>query len=285
MAMKIGFNLLLWTTHVTDEHAGVIRAIKKAGYDGVEIPMFEGTPDHYAKLGDFLEKEGLGRSVVSVFGSMDKNPLSDDAVARAAALDYAKWAIDCTAALGAEVLGGPMHSTLGHFSGAGPTKEERKRAIAFHRKAGDHAARKKVRFAIEALNRFECYFLNTMEQLADYLDDVDHPHVKGMYDTFHANIEEKDPIAAVKAIKKHMIHVHISENDRGTPGKGHVPWPETYKALRAAKYDGWLTIEAFGRALPPLAAATRVWRDFFPSRESCYKDGIKSIKSGWARAK
>jgi D-psicose/D-tagatose/L-ribulose 3-epimerase len=283
--MRIGFNLLLWTTHVTDEHRGVIRAIKKAGYDGVEIPMFEGTPEHYAKLGDMLEKEGLGRTVVSVFGAVEKNPLSDDPAARAAALDYAKWAIDCTSALGANIIAGPMHSTLGHFSGAGPTKEERKRGIALHRKAGDYAAKKNVRFALEALNRFECYFLNTMEQLADYLDDVNHAHVKAMYDTFHANIEEKDPVAAVKTIKKHLIHVHISESDRGTPGKGHVPWAATYKALRRAKYDGWLTIEAFGRAMPAVAAATRVWRDFFPSRESVYKDGIKNIKTGWARAK
>jgi D-psicose/D-tagatose/L-ribulose 3-epimerase len=283
--MKIGFNLLLWTTHVTEEHGGIIRAIKKAGYDGIEVPVFEGTPDHYAKIGAMLDKEGLGRTTVSVIGSVDKNPLSDDATARAAAVDYAKWVIDCTAALGAEVLGGPMHSTLGHFSGAAPTKEERKRGIAFHRKAGDHAAKKKVKFAVEALNRFECYFLNTMEQLADYLDEVDHPHVKGMYDTFHANIEEKDPVAALKAIRRHLIHVHISENDRGTPGNGHVPWAATYKALRAAKYDGWLTIEAFGRALPAVAAATRVWRDFFPSRESCYRDGFKSVKSGWAKAK
>ena len=82
-----------------------------------------------------------------------------------------------------------------------------------------------------------------------------------------------------------MIHVHISENDRGTPGKGHVPWEATYKALRVAKYDGWLTIEAFGRALPALAAATRVWRDFFPSRESVYLEGLKQMKAGWARAK
>jgi D-psicose/D-tagatose/L-ribulose 3-epimerase len=283
--MKIGFNLLLWTTHVTNEHAPVIRAVRKAGYDGVEIPIFEGTPEHYAKLGELLDKEGLGRTTVSVIGAVEKNPLSDDANARAAALDYAKWTIDCTAALGAPILAGPMHSTLGHFSGAGPTKEERKRGIAFHRKAGDYAAKKGVTFALEALNRFECYFLNTAEQLADYLDEVDHPHVKAMYDTFHANIEEKDPVKAVKAIKKHMVHVHISENDRGTPGKGHVPWPETYKALRQAKYDGWLTIEAFGRAMPQLAAATRVWRDFFPSRDSVYKDGIRHIRAGWAKAK
>ncbi len=282
--MKTGMNLLLWTPHVTSEHFPILADLKKTGYDTVEIPVFEGTPDHYAMLGAELDRLGLERSVVSVIGPSGKNPLSSDKAHRQAAVEYTKWAIDCTAALGARTLAGPMHSELGYFSGNGATAAERKNGIAFHRKVGDHAARKNVRFALEALNRFECYFLNTMEQLADYLDEVDHPAVKAMYDTFHANIEEKDPVKAIKTIKKHMIHVHISENDRGTPGKGHVPWEATYKALRAAKYDGWLTIEAFGRAMPELAAATRVWRDFFPTRESVYREGFKQMKNGWAKA-
>ena len=282
--MKYGFNLLLWTPHVTKEHLPIIKALKKAGYDGVEIPVFEGTPDHYAWLGDELDKLGLGRTTVSVLGA-GNNPLSADKSQRKAALDRAKWFVDCNAALGSQILGGPMHSELGYFSGNAATKQERARGLSFHRKAGDYAAKKNVRFALEALNRFEVYFLNTMEQLADYLDEVDHPHVKAMYDTFHSNIEEKDPVAAIKTIKRHMIHVHISENDRGTPGRGHVPWAETYKGLRAARYDGWMTIEAFGRAMPALAAATRVWRDFFPSRQQVYIEGLKNMKQGWARSK
>ncbi len=283
--MKTGFNLLLWTGHVTAEHTAILRGIKKAGYDTVEIPIFEGTPDYFARLGGELDKIGLERSIVSVIGPSGKNPLSSDKAARQAAVDYTKWVIDCTKALGAKTIAGPMHSELGYFSGDGPTAAEIKRGISYHRKVGDYAARHDIRFALEALNRFECYFLNTMQQLADYLDEVDHPAIKGMYDTFHANIEEKDPVAAIKAIRKHMVHVHISENDRGTPGKGHVPWDATYKALRAAKYDGWITIEAFGRSLPALAAATRVWRDFFPSQDSVYLEGIKQMKAGWARAK
>ena len=282
--MKLGFNLLLWTPHVTAQHENILRDLKKTGYDGVEIPMFEGDPEHYAKLGALLDKIGLERTVVSVLGP-GNNPLAADKAQQQAALARAKWAIDCCAALGAPILAGPMHSELGYFSGNPATAAERKRGLTFHRRAGDYAAKKNVRFALEALNRFEVYFLNTMEQLADYLDEVDHPAVKAMYDTFHSNIEEKDPVGAIKTIRKHMIHVHISENDRGTPGKGHVPWAATYKALRAAKYDGWLTIEAFGRAMPALAAATRVWRDFFPNREEVYKFGFKSMKQGWAKAR
>ncbi len=282
--MKFGFNLLLWTGHVTLEHAPIIKRIKAAGYDGVEIPIFAGSPDDYARLGDLLDKVGLERTVVSVIPA-GKNPLSADKAQQKAAVEYGKWVVDCCTALSAPILAGPMHSELGYFSGNGPTKQERQRGVNFHRRVGDHAAKSNIRLSLEALNRFEVYFLNTMEQLADYLDEVDHPAIKGMYDTFHANIEEKDPVAAIKTIKRHMIHVHISENDRGTPGKGHVPWPETYKALRAAKYDGWLTIEAFGRALPALAAATRVWRDFFPDQDGVYRDGLKQMKQGWAKAK
>ena len=280
--MKYGFNMLLWTAHVTAEHLPIIRSLKKTGYNSIEIPIFEGTPDHYARLGDRLDQLGLERTTVSVMVP-GKNPLSADKATRAAALDHAKWVLDCNAALGSRILGGPMHSEHGFLSGSGPTAQERKRGISFHRAAGDYAAKKNVRFAVEALNRFEVYFLNTMTQLADYLDEVDHPHIKGMYDTFHANIEEKDPVAAIKTIKRHMIHLHISENDRGTPGKGHVPWVATYKALKAAKYDGTMTIEAFGRALPAVAAATCVWRDFFPNPEEVYKLGIKNMKQGWAR--
>jgi D-psicose/D-tagatose/L-ribulose 3-epimerase len=282
--MKVGINLLLWTAHVTDKLLPVCKDLKKAGYDGVEIPMFEGTPGHYARLGESLDRLGLERTVVAILPSPEANSLSPDAASRKAALAHAKWVVDCSAALGAKVIGGPMHSTIGYFTGAGPTAQERKRGIAFHRQAGDYAAKKDIRFAVEAINRFECYFLNTMAQLNDYLDEVNHPAIQGMYDTFHANIEETDPIAAVRTIGPHLIHVHISENDRGTPGRGHIPLDATLRALKKAKYDGWLTIEAFSRALPAIAAATRVWRDFFPNRETVYREGIKNIRKGWAKA-
>ena len=281
--MKTGFNLLLWTTHMTEQHKGILQDLKKTGYDGVEVPIFEGDPDHYARMGELLDRIGLGRTVVSVLGA-GQNPLSSDKAQQKAAVERTKWLIDCATALGANIVAGPMHSELGYFSGNGATTAERKRGLSFHKKAGDYAGKKNVKFALEALNRFECYFLNTMEQLSDYLDELDHPQIKAMYDTFHANIEEKDPIAAIKTIRKHLIHVHISENDRGTPGKGHVPWAATYKALRKLKYDDYITIEAFGRAMPAVAAATRVWRDFFPDPKQVYQEGFTVIRDGWAKA-
>jgi D-psicose/D-tagatose/L-ribulose 3-epimerase len=283
--MKIGFNLLLWTTDLTPSHRPLLRKIKAAGYDGVEVPVFGGTPANYQALGGMLDEIGLERTAVSVIPTADRNPLAGDKATRAAAIQYLKWIADCCDALDARIVCGPLHSTLGRFSGHGPTKEERKRAVAVHRAVGDHCARRNVRVALEGVNRFECYFLTTMDDLADYLDEVGHPHITGMYDTFHSNIEEHDQIAVIGRARRHISHVHISENNRGTPGKGHIEWPRVFGALRKIRYDGWLTIEAFGRALPELAAATRVWRDFFPTPESVYRDGIKHIRRGWAAAR
>ena len=128
--MKYGFNMLLWTGHVTEEHVPLFKALKKAGYDNVEFPLFEGTPDHYARLGEHLDKIGLERSTVSVLGA-GHNPLSPDKAQQKAALERAKWAVDCTAALGANILAGPMHSEIGFFSGNPATAQEHKRGVGF----------------------------------------------------------------------------------------------------------------------------------------------------------
>jgi D-psicose/D-tagatose/L-ribulose 3-epimerase len=282
--MKIGFCMLLWTTHVTEQHRAILEDLKATGYDGVEIPVFEGTPDYYAKLGRWLDEIGLDRTSVGIIPSLDKNPLSDDASARKAAVDYLAWSLECSEALGSHLLCGPIHSPLGHFTGAGPTDVEKARGRDFHVAIGDIARKRNIAVSVEAVNRFECYFVNTMDDLGAYLDTVAHPAIGALYDTFHANIEEKDPVAAFDSVRRHVNHIHITENDRGVPGRGHVPWPETYRAIKRSGYDGWLTIEAFGRALPALAAATRVWRDFSEGPEAVYRDGFRHIKEGWAKA-
>jgi D-psicose/D-tagatose/L-ribulose 3-epimerase len=282
--MRIGFNFLLWTGDVTEEHAPILEALKRVGYDEVEIPIFSGTPDRYAALGRRIAALGLRPAAISVIGALENNPVGAEESQRRGAVDYMRWLTDCAQALGATMLAGPLHSTIGHFSGAGPTAEENARMVGFHQEVGEIARAKGLTIVVEALNRFECYMLNTMAQLRAHLDAVGHPNVKAMYDTFHANIDEKDPAAAMAVIVPHLVHVHISENDRGTPGTGQIAFDPVFAALKRQGYAGALTIEAFGRALPDLAAATRVWRDLFSSPEEVYTQGYALIREGWDRA-
>jgi D-psicose/D-tagatose/L-ribulose 3-epimerase len=214
----------------------------------------------------------------------EHNPISADASHRKGGLAHLKWAVDCSQALGSEILCGPFYQPLGVFSGEAPSAEEKQRAAEVHQQAADYAAKADVTLAVEYLNRFECYFLNTMAATADFVKRVNKPNYGVLFDTFHAHIEEKDPVGCIAPNIDIIKHVHISENDRGTPGRGHVNWAGTFKALRSAGYDGWLMIEAFGRALPDLAAATKVWRDLSTSPEEVYTEGLKLIKEQWQAA-
>ena len=99
------------------------------------------------------------------------------------------------------------------------------------RQAAEHAATAKITLAIEYLNRFECYFLTTAADTLALVKAVNHPNFGTMYDTFHANIEEKQAGPAIRTLAPVLRHVHISENDRGTPGTGHVAWDETFRTL------------------------------------------------------
>jgi D-psicose/D-tagatose/L-ribulose 3-epimerase len=281
--MKIGMNMFLWTTHVGAQHEGLLRDLKKTGYDGVEIPIFEGGISHFRELARMLDDIGLERTAVSAMGDPALNLIGDD-TARARGVDFMRSTLDKTKALGATLICGPLHSTLGHFSGEGPSEEEIARSVSSQRLIGNHAAGLGITVALEALNRFECYLVNTMESLSNHLAQISHPNIRAMYDTFHANIEETRPVEALMQHAEIIAHIHISENDRGVPGRGNIPWRETYAAIAKSGYDGWLTIESFGRGLPDLAAATKVWRDFAESPQAVYRGGFDHIVASLASA-
>ncbi len=135
------------------------------------------------------------------------------------------------------------------------------------------------KLGVEALNRFETYLLNAHADAVRFVREVDHPACGMMYDTFHANIEEKSITDAVNAGGDKLFHIHISENDRSTPGKGGINWKENFDAIVASGYDGWLVIEAFGLALPELAAATRIWRRMFDEELLLAAEGLQFMKS------
>jgi D-psicose/D-tagatose/L-ribulose 3-epimerase len=88
----------------------------------------------------------------------------------------------------------------------------------------------------------------------------------------------------IEATAWSIKHVHISENNRGVPGAGHIDFDAVFRALRKAGYDRWLTVEAFGSALPDLAAATKIWRPLFDSPEAVYEGAFRLMQDGWTRS-
>jgi D-psicose/D-tagatose/L-ribulose 3-epimerase len=273
---KIGFNVLVWSANISAELKPIIERLKTIGYDGVEFLV--GSPDiqAYKAIGDYTRDIGLEVTTVFVVGK-DENPVSDSAAIRAKALDRIRWAIDRSYELHSTILCGPFHSAHALFAKRAPDDAEYEWSGEVLRSAGDYAAKAGITLALEALNRFECYLCNTMEQLTRLVKYTNHENVKAMFDTHHANIEEKSFSNAISSIAPLLAHVHISENDRGTPGDGHVDFDETFSSLAKINYKGWLTIEAFSRNDPDFANAIGVWREYSKPWDIAEK-GLKFIR-------
>ena len=163
--MKIGMNLLLWTGHVTEEHAPILQAIKDTGFDGVELPVFDVTDaSHYARLGALLDDLGLERTAVALIPDEAHSPVSPNAACREGAFDHLRRALDCCHELGASLMCGPWYQPLGVFTGEKPTSTELQHCADVHRKVAPLAREAGIVCAVELLNRFEAYLLNTCEQ-------------------------------------------------------------------------------------------------------------------------
>lgn len=281
--MKIGINLLVLGADITVNHARQLERLKALGFDGVEVPVFSGDTQRYRELGRLLRDIGLWAATVGTV-PQHANPISPDPVIRAMARDHHRWLVDCTHAMEGAIIAGPVHSPVGLFTGFGPTEDETAHCVDAMRALAEYAATAGVMISAEAVNRFECYVMSTITRASEIYREVDHPNFGYMFDTFHANIEEKDPVATYELYHREINHYHISENDRGIPGTGHVPFAAHFDALQRCGYDGWLTVESFGRAVPELAGATRVWRDLFDDADALFVESAAFIRREWIAA-
>lgn len=268
--IKTGFNLLAWSATLTDDLKGITERLAQIGYDGVELFIDGSDLSSYRDFGEHLK--GLGLEATCVIGlGPEENPASPDRAIRLQAADTIREFIDRAAELDAKLIGGPLHSAFATFTNEAPHEAEYDWSAEVLRSVTDYAVERDVELSIEAINRFECYLCNTVEQMTKLVRKVDHPNVTAHFDTHHANLEEKSIIGAIHEVSPVLGHFHISENDRGTPGDGHIPWDDVFAALKEIRYDRWLTIEAFTRNDPAFANSINVWREYSPPWEAAEK--------------
>src|SRR5919106_1748282 len=249
--MKFGVNTFIWSESFERPNLPLLPRVKSWGFDGVEVPLFRPSDFAAADIRKGVDANGLECTVCSVLIE-GFSLISEDADVRRKTVAHMKDSIKVASEAGAKVVAGPLYCPVGYLPGRRRTGDEWKRAVEGHQALGDTLASHGVTIAIEPLNRFETYFLNTAADAAMLAAEINHPNVGILFDTFHANIEEKDIGAGYRTVGKHLKHVHTCENDRGIPGSGHVEWPDFFATIKEIGYNGWMTIESFGFSLGEL---------------------------------
>lgn len=275
--MKYGINMMVWTTRVSRNQSALLSRIREWGFDGVELFLSPEDPADISWVKRTLDHLRLERTTCSVL-PREAHLVSANPEVRARGVDYLSRCVERTVELGARLICGPLYAGLGVMTGSRRTDEEWKWAVESLGAVARRGEELGITLCLEPLNRFETYFLNTLQDGARLVSEIGAPNVRIHLDTFHANIEEKQPATAVRSVAKDLGHVHISENDRGIPGTGHVDWRGIFSVLREVGYNGWLTIESFAKPEPELASAASIWRDVANSGDELALQGLQFIK-------
>jgi D-psicose/D-tagatose/L-ribulose 3-epimerase len=277
---RYGVELLLWTPTFEKKNLELIRHAADLGFDGVEIHLQHPDRIPAEDIKKHLKDYGLEATFVVIL-TPDYNPISADPEVRKRSSAFFKSAIDAAHRIAGEgcVIGGVNYAPAGFITGRARTAQEWEWSVANFREAARHAARYGITLAAEAINRFETFFLNTAADAVSFCRDVGEPNARVHLDTYHMIREEKSFYQAIVDTGPHLGFFHACENDRGTPGTGLVQWPDVYKGLRDANYQGWIVIESFVPEVEELARVTAVWRQLAPSADYLAGEGLKNLRS------
>ena len=275
--IRLGVNTMVWSGGYDGSQLELCERIRGWGYEVVELPVFDFDAVDPASVSRALAATGLRLTVTSAMPA-GMSLVSADASVRNRARAWLELALRKVAEMGATILAGPMYAPVGDLPGRRRTAAEWNRAVTEYRELARAAESSGVRIAIEPLNRFETYFLNTAADARRLCDEIASGSVGVLYDTFHANIEERDMVEALHTLGPRVIHVHLSENDRGIPGAGHVPFGSLAHALAALNYDGYAVVESFASSMPELARATAMWRDYADSPDDFARQAIGNLR-------
>lgn len=229
-----GIHSSIWTMDWTPEAAenAVAQAVRHK-FDFVEIALLNHTETDAAHSKGLLEKAGIV-GVCSLGLPEHAWPSRDPE----AGIAYLTGAIDVAADMGAQALSGVIYGGIGERSGRPPTAQEYDNIARFLEIAARHAKSRGIPLGLEPVNRYETHLINTAQQGVDMIEKVGSDNIFLHLDTYHMNIEEKGAANGILAGRDHLRYIHLSESDRGVPGKGTVDWEEIYAALAAIRFDG-----------------------------------------------
>ncbi|WP_432050577.1 sugar phosphate isomerase/epimerase family protein [Verrucosispora sp. NA02020] len=277
---EIGVNPWVWTSPVDDAAlAELVPRIAGFGFDTVELPIEQPGDWDPVRTRDLLAAHGLSAAGVCAVTPPGRDLVDAAPAVVAATVAYLKGCVDSAAAVGAPSVGGPVYASVGRTWRM--TAAERVACYADFRRAlapvAEYAGTRGVSIGVEALNRYETSVVNTIDQAVDLIDGLP-SNVGLMIDTYHMNIEEADPYAALAVAGPYIKHVQVSGTNRGAPGSDHLDWPRLFAVLAGTGYRGAVCIESFTAENETIATAASIWRPLAPSPDRLALDGLAYLR-------
>jgi len=133
------------------------------------------------------------------------------------------------------------------------------------KRAADLAAKTNVVPIIEPLNSLvnhKGYFLDTCVEGLKLVREVNHPHLKLLFDIYHEQVQIGNVIRTLTEAAPHVAVFHIADNPgRNDPGTGEMNYPNIYRAIQKTGYSDYVTMEYLPLG-DPVASLTKAVTEF-----------------------
>ncbi len=277
---KLGVSSWLFVSPFTTQSIEpIFEKVAQLGYDAIEIAVEDPQQIDAEKVANALRKYNLTAVVCGAFGT-SRDLTSNDPAIHQECFDYIEACLKLCNLWDTNFLAGPMYSAVGKRRMLSPVdrKKEWDLAVKNVRIACEMAAQHHCQLAIEPINRFESDLVNSAADVCQLVKEINHPAAKISLDSFHMNIEEKNPLEAILQAGDNLIHMQISENHRGIPGTGITPWNDYATGLNKINYQGMISLESFTPMNQQLAEAVCIWKPLAASQEIFAQQGLDFMK-------
>jgi len=284
--MQFGINTVLWTYPFSSKDNVLLKKIKGLGYSTVELTIKNLGDKNIDAIREGLAANNLNCVICAIPGHTE-SILSPDENIQEKGIQFIKDLIDLCKRLGSSMLVGPIYSTGIYPEHSNPANKKKAwdRCIKNLKNIGQYAFDKGVKIAVEPLNRYESSFLNIAEDSVKLIEEVGNKNIGILLDVYHMNIEEKNLKHSIVKTGNHLLHMHVPEHDRGTPGTGHTDWKSIAEALKTISFSGCLVVESLNPGIGyELAAGGNIWRKYDYNQQETATISLRFLKDNFSMA-
>ncbi|WP_413991030.1 sugar phosphate isomerase/epimerase family protein [Labrys okinawensis] len=283
---KLGIHSFVWTGGTTQQELeGAMEKSHRLGYKLIEFPRLD--PKKFdvswlaKRLGDYELKV-----TVTMGLPLDGDISSEDTAVVKRGEQILSDAVAITRDLGGQKLGGIIFSAHTKYKSL-PTQKGWDNSVGALSRIAPKAKEAGVTLNLEVVNRFETNLLNTTAQGLAFIKDTGADNIFLHLDTFHMNIEEADPVQAIKLAGNKLGYFHIGESNRGFLGSGVINFPAIFDGLVATGYDDWITFESFSSEVvdEDLSIICAIWRNTWKDNVEVARHAKAYIEDCYAVAK